>query len=100
MDIVISFLLLTGIFFIVVAGIGIISFPDLYIRMHAATKAGTVGLGFVLLTVALFFQDITVTSRVIGTLFFILITAPIAAHMLGKAMLQKGYKIWQPEKKK
>ena len=100
MDILISLTLLLGVFFIVVASMGILNLPDLYTRMHAATKAGTVGLGFVLLTVALYFRDITITSRVIGTLLFIFLTAPIAAQVLGKVMLQKGYKIWKPERKR
>ena len=95
MDIIIAFFLLTGVFFALVASLGILRLPDLYMRMHAATKAGTVGVGFVLLSGALFFQDIAVTSRTLGTLFFIILTAPVAAHLLGKAMLQKGYRMWR-----
>jgi multicomponent Na+:H+ antiporter subunit G len=98
MEFIIPITLLIGIFFMVVASLGIVTLPDLYTRMHAATKAGTVGIGFVLLTAALAMQDITVTSRVIGALFFILLTAPIAAHMLGKAMLKRGYKMWRANK--
>ena len=96
MSVLVTSSLIIGIFFIIVASIGILTLPDLYTRMHAATKAGTLGLGFVLLTVALYFQEVTVTSRVIGTVMFIFLTAPIAAQVLGKVMLQKGYKIWKP----
>jgi len=95
MEIIISLALLIGTFLIIVASLGILRLPDLYIRMHAATKGGTVGLGLLLLAVALFFQDGTVTSRVIGTVLFVLLTAPVAAHLLGKAMLQRGYQIWR-----
>lgn len=98
MEIVAALCLLIGSFFALVASIGIIKLPDLYTRMHATTKAGTVGVGFILLAVALSSQDMTVSSRVIGTFFFIFLTAPIGAHLLGKAMLKKEYKMWQPEK--
>ncbi|MEZ9901042.1 Na+/H+ antiporter subunit G [Vibrio breoganii] len=89
-----GFLCLGGLF-VLVAGLGVLRMPDLYTRMHAATKAGTVGLGLLLLAVALAIPDITVVSRVIGTMLFIFLTAPVAAHLLGKAMKQSGYKIWQ-----
>ncbi|SHI19266.1 monovalent cation/H(+) antiporter subunit G [Ferrimonas marina] len=87
--------LLIGTFFVIVASVGLLRLPDLFIRMHAATKAGTVGLAFLLLPVAITLQEVTVTSRIVSILFFILITAPVAAHLLGKAMMQKGYKIWR-----
>ena len=77
-----------------------LTLPDLYCRMHASTKAVTVGLGFWLIGVAIFFQDISVISRLFGTMFFIVITAPIAAHLLGKAMLTQGYHYWSLPKDK
>ncbi len=91
-------LLLTGVFFMVVASLGVLRLPDLYTRMHAATKAGTVGLSSLLLAVAISQPDITIISRVVGTMLFIFLTAPVAAHMLGKAMQQKGYVIWRRKK--
>lgn len=96
-EIIAGLCLLLGTFFVVVASIGILRLPDLYIRMHAATKAGTVGLTFFLLPVALLLQDITVLSRVAGTLFFVVLTSPLAAHLLGRAMMKKGYRMWRRE---
>ncbi|KHT65112.1 cation:proton antiporter [Photobacterium gaetbulicola] len=98
MDILISILLLFGTFFTLVASLGIVRMPDLYTRMHAATKAGTVGICFLLLAVSLSMPEVTVISRVIGTILFLFITAPVAAHLLGKAMQQNGYKIWRNKK--
>ncbi|GEA60731.1 monovalent cation/H(+) antiporter subunit G [Vibrio comitans] len=89
-----AFLCMGGLF-VLVASLGVLRMPDLFTRMHAATKAGTVGLGLLLLAVAFAIPDITVISRVIGTMLFIFLTAPVAAHLLGKAMRQSGYKIWQ-----
>ncbi|MGF1734078.1 monovalent cation/H(+) antiporter subunit G [Photobacterium satsumensis] len=95
MEILISILLLFGTFFTLVASLGIVRMPDLYTRMHAATKAGTVGICFLLLAVSFSIPEVTVISRVIGTILFLFITAPVAAHLLGKAMHQINYKIWR-----
>ena len=95
MEAVIAICLLSGTFFAVVAGLGILRLPDLYTRMHASTKAGTVGLGFLLLAVTLHFRDLTVASRALGVLLFLFLTAPVAAHLLGRAMLQRGYPFWR-----
>ena len=78
MDIIVGILLCLGTLFTLIASLGILRMPDLYTRMHAATKAGTVGLASLLLAVAIAIPDITVISRVIGTMLFIFITAPVA----------------------
>ncbi len=92
------FFLLTGVAFMVVASLGVLRLPDLYTRMHAATKAGTVGLSALLIAVACAQPDSSIISRVAGTMLFIFLTAPVAAHMLGKAMQKKGYVIWRRKK--
>ncbi|AQW60363.1 monovalent cation/H(+) antiporter subunit G [Vibrio harveyi] len=99
MDIIVGILLCLGTLFTLIASLGILRMPDLYTRMHAATKAGTVGLASLLLAVAIAIPDITVISRVIGTMLFIFITAPVAAHLLGKATQESGYQIWRNNKK-
>ena len=99
MDIIVGILLCLGTLFTLIASLGILRMPDLYTRMHAATKAGTVGLASLLLALAIAIPDITVISRVIGTMLFIFITAPVAAHLLGKATQESGYQIWRNNKK-
>ncbi|MGB1975430.1 MAG: monovalent cation/H(+) antiporter subunit G [Vibrio toranzoniae] len=98
MDIIVGVLLCLGTLFTLVASLGVLRMPDLYTRMHAVTKAGTVGLASLLLAVAFAIPDITVISRVIGTMLFIFITAPVASHLLGKATQESGYKIWRNKK--
>ncbi len=99
MMLLVSLLLLLGTFFIFVASLGILRMPDLYTRMHAATKAGTVGVASLLLAVAIAMPEISVISRTIGTVLFIMITAPVAAHLLGKAAHDSGYKEWKNDNK-
>jgi multicomponent Na+:H+ antiporter subunit G len=95
MSVLVAILLILGTLLILIASLGVLRMPDLYTRMHAATKAGTIGLAALLFAVALTIHDLTVLSRVVGTLAFILLTAPVAAHLLGKSMRARGYQIWR-----
>lgn len=78
-------LLLLGSAFVLVAALGVIRLPDLYSRMHAASKAGAVGGGLILLAVAVLSQDVSVAVRaIVGTIFLVL-TTPLAAHLLARS---------------
>ncbi len=87
-------IILIGAFFSLVAGVGLARLPDLYVRMHAATKAGTLGAGLVLAAVALEAQSLEVATRAIAGLVFLFFTAPIAAHLLGRAGYLAGVPLW------
>ncbi len=87
-------LLLTGTFFMLLAGFGLLRMPDLFLRMSAATKASTLGAGFILLAGALYFEDLGATSRALATIVFILLTAPVAAHRIGRAAYFDGVPLW------
>ena len=87
-------LLLIGAAFSLIAGIGLTRLPDLYVRMHAATKAGTLGAGLVLVALALEAQVLEVAARAIAGMVFLFFTAPIAAHLLGRAGYIAGVPMW------
>ena len=78
-------LLLLGALFSLIAAIGVVRLPDLFTRMHAASKAGPVGSGLVLLAVAVVSADAGVALRAIVGIAFILMTTPVAAHLLARA---------------
>lgn len=82
--------LLIGACFSLLASIGLLRLPDLYTRLHAATKAGTVGAGFVLLAVAFAAFDLPIALRALGGIAFIVLTSPIAAHLLARAAYLSG----------
>ncbi|MBI2131838.1 MAG: monovalent cation/H(+) antiporter subunit G [Candidatus Tectomicrobia bacterium] len=82
--------LLIGAFFMLVAGVGLIRLPDVYSRMHAATKATTFGMGGILSAVILFFQAAHVATHAILAIFFLFLTAPVAAHLIARAAYRKG----------
>lgn len=85
LDILVGLFLLSGAAFVLIAAIGIVRLPDLLTRMHASTKAGTLGALLVLVGLAIFAGNGEVISKVIATSLFLLLTAPIAAHMIGRA---------------
>lgn len=76
--------------FSLLAAIGLLRFPDIYMRLHAAAKTGIVGAGFVLLGVALAAFDPAVSLRAIGGIVFLVLTSPIAAHLLSRAAYLAG----------
>jgi multicomponent Na+:H+ antiporter subunit G len=84
-------LLLVGSVFTFLAALGVLRLPDVYTRMHAASKAGVVGGGLVLLAVALMSQDAAVAIRAIIGIVFLLLTTPVSAHLLAKASLSSGH---------
>ncbi len=90
-----AFTLLLGAFFVFIAALGLLRLPDMLMRMHATTKAGTLGAGLILVAVALFFAEFSVTTRVLATIVFILLTAPVAAHLIGRAGYYIGIKLWK-----
>lgn len=89
-DVVVSFLLLSGVALSILAGVGLQRFPDVFARMHAATKPATLGLLLILLAAALRLSDPgdVIKLLVIGAAQ--LITAPLGAHMVGRAAHRAG----------
>ncbi|WP_077962015.1 monovalent cation/H(+) antiporter subunit G [Ensifer adhaerens] len=89
----VAVLLVVGATFSLLAAIGIIRFPDLYTRMHAASKAGTIGSGLLLLAAGVHSLDAAILIRALAGFFFFVLTAPISAHLLAKAAHQAGYRL-------
>jgi len=87
--------LLVGAGFVFIAALGIVRFPDLFTRMHAASKASSFGLGCILLGVAIAHPSPIVIGKCIMVLMFIFLTAPIAAHMIGRAAYLLKVSFWK-----
>ena len=93
-EIISGIVILIGAFFILISAIGIIRMPDLFTRMSATTKASTLGVGLVLLGTALFWQDIGISARAIIIITFLFLTAPVAAHVIGRAAYFDKVPLW------
>ena len=94
-EFVTSFFLIIGAGFMLVAGLGLWRMPDLLTRMHATTKAGVLGAGLLLVGVGVYFWEVNVLVRVVAVIGFIMLTAPVAAHMIGRAGYFVGVPLWE-----
>lgn len=89
-------LIITGTVFVLISAVGVVRMPDLYLRMSASTKSSTLGLGLVLLGAAVYFRsDFGIASRLVAIVFFLLLTAPVAAHLMGRAAYHTGVPLWE-----
>lgn len=83
-------LLIVGTLFCLVAAVGMLRLPDTLIRMHAATKAGTLGAGFILAAEAVAAGELSTTIKAAAVIVFLLLTAPVAAHLIARAAYHRG----------
>jgi multicomponent Na+:H+ antiporter subunit G len=90
-----AILMIVGAVFMLLAGLGLIRMPDLFLRMSATTKAATLGATSMLLAIAVYFHDLGITSRAVATIVFLLLTAPVAAHMIGRAAYFGNVPLWE-----
>ncbi|WP_433852662.1 Na+/H+ antiporter subunit G [Stenotrophomonas nitritireducens] len=88
-QILLSALLLFGCFFILVGALGLVRLSDFFKRLHAPTKASTLGVGCVLVCSVAYhiFLGEDPQPRELLITVFLFITAPISAHMMAKAAL-------------
>ncbi|CAM3596700.1 Na+/H+ antiporter subunit G [Arcobacter aquimarinus] len=88
-EIIISILVLIGAVFTLIGSIGLVKLPDFFTRLHAPTKATTLGVGAILLASTLYFTfktgDLSL-HEVLITLF-LFITAPVSAHLMAKSAI-------------
>lgn len=85
LDFVIGVTAIIGGIFTLIAATGLVKFPDVFMRMHASTKAGTLGASLCLIVSMLFFKDTEVSVKAVLAIIFLMLTGPIAAHLIGRA---------------
>ncbi len=93
-NLIIVLLLLAGTFFILSSSIGINRFPDVYTRLHAATKASTLGIAGILIGAFLFLyvSESIISGKLLLAILFILLTNPVSGHMISRAAHKAGVK--------
>lgn len=91
-EIITGLMLISGAAFALAASIGLIRLKDVYMRTHAASKAGTLGSGVMLLALAIDAGTLGVVTRAVAGVVFFLLTAPVSAHLLAKAAYAAGYR--------
>jgi multicomponent Na+:H+ antiporter subunit G len=84
-DWIAALLLGAGGAFCLIAGVGVVRLPDIYMRMHAATKAGTLGLGLICGAVMVKAESWQNVVEALFVFLFMIATAPVGAHLIGRA---------------
>jgi multicomponent Na+:H+ antiporter subunit G len=79
-----------GSIFGLLAAIGIVRLPDLLTRMHAASKAGLVGAGLILVGIIIASGESAIALRALLGLLFLALTTPVSAHLLARAAIKAG----------
>ena len=94
-DLAIAFTMVAGSFLMLVSGIGLVRLPDVYCRMHAAGKAGTLGVWLLILAPALHFATTEpfLTARAFAAIIFQALTTPGATYLLAHACYVRGYPV-------
>lgn len=94
-DILVIILSTIGALFILVAAIGLLRMPDFYLRQSVTVKAATMGAGFIIAAVAVYFYEFSTTTKAISIIFFLFLTAPISGHMICRSAYFSGAQLWE-----
>ena len=88
-DILVSLLLLVGAGFTLLGSFGLARLPDFFMRLHGPTKATTLGVGAIIIASLIHVgtAETDAGPRELAVALFLLITAPVSAHLLSKAAL-------------
>lgn len=86
-----AILIILGATFSLIGSVGLVKFPDIYMRLHGPTKATTLGVGGILLgtMIVIFLQGEIVAVRELLITAFLFLTAPVSAHLIAKAALHR-----------
>lgn len=84
-----------GCFFVVVASIGVVRFPDFYSRVHPAGKADTLGQMMILVGLMVYEGFTLVSVKLLFIILFIFIANPTATHAIANAAYMAGIKPWE-----
>ena len=93
-DIVTAIMWVAGSAFALLAAVGVLRMPDVFTRMQASTKASTLGLGCLLVGAAVQFGDFASFVRVVSIGAFVLLTTPVAAHVIARASYLAEVPLW------
>lgn len=95
MTAVAAILVAAGTALLFIAAVGTLRLPDLFLRMSATSKASSLGASCLLLALAAASGDVGIAVRAVAGTIFLLLTTPVAAHMIGRAAYLSGVPLWK-----
>lgn len=93
-DTIVGIVATLGALFVLFAAIGFVRMPDTYLRISVTTKAATLGIGLLMVATAIYFDEISITTKVLAIILFLFLTAPVSAHLIGRASYFIGIELW------
>ena len=94
LEILTAFFLLVGAILALLAAVGMVRLPDTFLRMQASAKASTLGLACLLVGAAFQLTDVSSIIRLGAIAAFVMLTAPLSAHVVARATLRRGTQLW------
>lgn len=91
MDLIGLGLIFIGLFFMLVAAIGFVRFPDVFCRLHVTGILDTLGAPIMLLGVAIQIGPTLVAGKLLLAIAFLFMTSPLVGHLLASAALESGH---------
>ncbi len=83
-------LMALGLFFLLIASVGFVRFPDIYCRLHITGVIDTLGVPLMLLGVAVYLGAELTSGKLVLALVFLYLTSPLVAHLLARSALLAG----------
>lgn len=90
-----ALLLASGACFFLIGTVGVLRFPDFYSRLHAVTKADNVGLGLIVLGLALQSGSLFVAGKLLLIWLLVLLGGATAAHLIARSGIRRGVDLWK-----
>ncbi len=89
-EIVAGAMMLVGALLAVIAGLGLQRFPDVFARMHAATKPATLGMALLLVGAAMLVPDPGSRAKLLLVVVLQFVTVAVGSHLVGRAAYRAG----------
>ena len=94
-DVTVLLLLFAGAVFFLAGTLGLLRFPDVYTRLHALTKADNVGLGLMVLGLALESGSWAVTGKLVLIWLLVLLSGASVSHLIARGARHRGIREWR-----
>jgi multicomponent Na+:H+ antiporter subunit G len=88
-------LLVIGAFFILISGLGLLRFPDIYTRMHAVSKSMSLGIGSILLAAMIYFGNWNTTIKSLLIIHFLFVTIPVGSQLMSFTAFTMKIPFWE-----
>lgn len=95
LELLTAFFFLLGAVLALLAAVGMLRLPDTFLRMQASAKASTLALACLLAGAAFQLTDVSSIIRLGAIAIFIMVTAPLSAHIVARASLHRRTRLWE-----